>query len=589
VPTVSADIFLSVPVFVFDSPNGNRLALDLYGWGPMTLTPPGGAAETHRVKLRMRVLVPLSATMSGGKLLIMLVTTAATPTNVHIDPYSNGLFSPAAIAYLQSAQFQALLTQGVQLQLMQMGQTIPPLRLDFLGAIATDPSAAVASQVLDGALGLGIDVDTPTGRTHGNPALLTDTTDDNDFGMWTHPSVIPLAFPDVRQKVDDAVKAQNGTLHTFDLHIEEGWLYIGGRASATGGAVDFSLHAVPRLVRPGEHYEWDEEYGEHFEYSTPDREELWFEPTDIVVDVDREWWVIVLDGIGLLLAGIGYLIVESFVDMVRGNVTSGIEQNDASRAARNQEFTIVGVSRPPMKLRIETVECHHEGMFSGITIKPQFWRATMDGPARVGVEEALVQTLKYKIGLPPDVLPDDPELKVAWTLRRTDTNGILLTQDRQAQSGLTFSFDGTVVPYLQIQQLSIEWRVYRTLGAGVEEIFSGQQYLVVADYVDRTHPFVHWNHEVDLPVVEVQSDGGHLMTGRVIRLRHSKLHRTAIPGRCHMLRRYSLTRLTHPDQPEYPLLYLDALPFPTTDLLAHRGELCDYCFFGGPDKDIPLI
>jgi hypothetical protein len=36
-------------------------------------------------------------------------------------------------------------------------------------------------------------------------------------------------------------------------------------------------------------------------------------------------------------------------------------------------------------------------------------------------------------------------------------------------------------------------------------------------------------------------------------------------------------------------LYLDELPFPIEEINAHRDELCEYCFFGGPDKFIPLI
>jgi hypothetical protein len=35
--------------------------------------------------------------------------------------------------------------------------------------------------------------------------------------------------------------------------------------------------------------------------------------------------------------------------------------------------------------------------------------------------------------------------------------------------------------------------------------------------------------------------------------------------------------------------YFDALPFPETQILARRAELCDYCFFGGPDKSAVLI
>src|SRR6185503_14658601 len=58
-------------------------------------------------------------------------------------------------------------------------------------------------------------------------------------------------------------------------------------------------------------------------------------------------------------------------------------------------------------------------------------------------------------GLPPDTLADDPELRVRWTVRRTDTNEILRFQDTTALNGIAFSFDATVVPFLQVAQLSL--------------------------------------------------------------------------------------------------------------------------------------
>ena len=590
VPELQVSFFLSMPALTFQSPNGNQVAIDLYGWGPMTVTPPGSLPESRRVKFRAHVLVPLTVTISGQKLVFGFDGPAATVSGVQFDPYSGGLFSPAAVSYLTSAGFHALLTQGLQLTLAQLS-VLPPLRIDFLGAIASDPTAAVVSRVLDGVLALGIDVDTPAGRTHGNPALLTDTTNGSHIGMWTSPRVIPQAFPDVQQKVEEAVQAQSATLNSFTLAVQEGWFRVAGRASKTGGSVNFSLHAVPRLIRPGTHFEFDDEYGEHFDLSTPDREELWFDPQDIDVDIDRDWWVIALEGIGgLLTLGIGALIIEGLVGTVQGEITTGIAQNDQSRGARNQEFTLSGVTRPSVQLRIETFECHQEGVHAGITIKPQFWWATIDGPRFIPAEEALTgESFRFVIGLPPDVLPDDPELRVSWTLRRTDTNEILGNRDAQAGQNLSFAFGISTVPFLEISRLGIEWRVYRTLGAGTDEIYRGQQYIDITDYVDRSHPFVQWDHQVNKPVVRVEPNGSRTVLGREIVLRHSAIHRTALPGRCRMLRRYSLTRLFPPEPREYPLVYTDDLPFPHSEIIANRALLCDYCFFGGPDKNVPLV
>ena len=40
---------------------------------------------------------------------------------------------------------------------------------------------------------------------------------------------------------------------------------------------------------------------------------------------------------------------------------------------------------------------------------------------------------------------------------------------------------------------------------------------------------------------------------------------------------------------ELDLEHMDELPFPLEELVARRGLVCDYCFFGGHDKDEPLM
>ena len=511
---ITVDLFLSLPSLSFQFPNGNRIAIDVYAWGPMTLVPPGASAEFHKVKFRARVLMPLSIAIANRKLVFSMVTSGATVTNVQIDPYSNGLFSDAAVAYLLSPDFQALLALGVPIALTQIGSVFPPLQIDFLGAIAADPSATVTSRVLDGVLALGIDVDTPSGRTSGNPSHLVDSTNNNHIGVWTHPDVVLQAYPDVKVKVDESVAAVNATLDSFDMRVEEGWFRIAGRASKSGGSVNFSLHAVPKLIRPGIHIEFDEEYGEHVNMSTPAREELWFDPQSISVDVDRPWWLSLLEGVGALIAGIGALIVEVFLDVVRGNVTSGIEQSVGSRAARNQEFRIPGVSRPSMRLRIETFECHLEGIFAGITITPQFWGPRIEGPLKVSVEEGLNSPVSFRIALPADALTSDPELRVRWTLRRTDTNDILYPKTpRCVQAGR--------LPSMARLSLISKYHDWRSSGASTGRwapaamrSYSGQQYIDIFDYVDRSHPYVRWDHEVDVPIVRVESNLSQTVLGR---------------------------------------------------------------------------
>ncbi len=589
VPTLSANLFLSLPTVSYPANAGGQLAIDLFAWGPMAVTPPGGGPESRRVKFRARVSVTQSIAIASGRLTFGLNTASATVSNLQIDPYAGGLFSPAAVAYLLSPEFLALVTQGLRLQLVSFGQILPPLDVGFLGAVATDPSTTVRSTTVEEALVLGLDISGAV-TTHGSISQLSDVSAGNDIGMWTRPSVVPVAFADVRRSIETEVAAQGATLDSFSLTVEEGWFHVAGSASESGGSVSFSVHAVPKLVRIGECFEWDEEYGEHFEYCNPDREELWFDPQDVEVDVDKDWWVVLIEVLGgILTLGIGVLIVEAFVDMIKGNVTSGINTNTPDRGARNQDFTISGVTRPPMRRRIEEFECHAEGVFVGLTITPQFWAGKLDGPLVISAEEAMVETVRYTVDLPPDVLEDDPELRVRWIVRRTDTNAILVSSDTAALGMLSIGFDNTTVPFLTTDQLSIEVRVYRTLGAGSEELFYRLQYLEVRDYVDRSHPYVQWSHQAMVPQVQVEADGTHTVIGSHIVGRRSAIHRTALPGRCRMLRYHSLTKLFPPDWRGFPLEYTDALPFPLRELIANRSRVCDYCFFGGPSRDVPLI
>jgi hypothetical protein len=68
--------------------------------------------------------------------------------------------------------------------------------------------------------------------------------------------------------------------------------------------------------------------------------------------------------------------------------------------------------------------------------------------------------------------------------------------------------------------------------------------------------------------------------GEVVVKRHSKFHRTDHPCANVVGRKSRYT---------YEIDILDALPFPVADIAAHRSELCDYCFYGGPTGIRPAL
>jgi hypothetical protein len=590
---ISANFFLEQPLLTCSAYSGNRLILDLTARGPLTITPPGQPPATRTVLFRARVLVPPQLSLLNGSLTFGIDGPGSVLDSFDIDPLSGGPYPPNAQAIIDSEVFRDGVETLLRTQLASIGQLASPLSIAFLGALANAAGTTITPVVLDGVVALGIDVAGTSGvTTHGNPVLLADITAGNDIGMWTNPAALPIVMADARTQIEDAVTNAEATLSSLDFSLIEGAFHISGHADkGNEGSVDFSMDAVPHLIRPGTHEEWDEEYGEHFEITTPDREELWFESTNVDVDINRPWWSYVLSALGLVFTfGIGTLVIEAIVDMIRNNIHSGITQGSGGTvAARVQEFTLAGTTEPTLRLRIETYECHVEGVFAGLTLRPQIPAARIEGPTFVPIEESPTASLRYVLRLPFDAHPQDPMLSVRWTVRRTDTNEIIRNNDTQALAGSSLDLTGDPT-LLMAPEFRIECRVYSTLGPITTDLFNDTLALRITDTLDRSHPYVRWRHQVYTPVVRVEPDGSHTQLGYELKNRASDIHRTAFPGRCRMASRYSAKVSRTDDGSLRPHLeYMDSLPFPRDELVSHRAVVCDYCFFGGPDKTAPII
>ena len=121
-------------------------------------------------------------------------------------------------------------------------------------------------------------------------------------------------------------------------------------------------------------------------------------------------------------------------------------------------------------------------------------------------------------------------------------------------------------------------RVYRGLGGPSFDYLNTTKTIHISDRLDRSHPYVHWHHNIPTPEVVngKQICGGNCAAGWRQNSRQSVIHRTDFPGRCRFAAAYS-TSVKQLD-------YLDDLPFPVADLDANRDQVCDYCFYGGPTR-----
>jgi hypothetical protein len=120
------------------------------------------------------------------------------------------------------------------------------------------------------------------------------------------------------------------------------------------------------------------------------------------------------------------------------------------------------------------------------------------------------------------------------------------------------------------------------LGAQDENLFTKTVTLKSEDRLRHDHPYVHWGGVVPLPAFIKRSDGSLRRNGIASVDRVSTIHRTDLPTRCLFADAYG--PVIAPRGP----IYVDALPFDPKLLAHNRDKVCDYCFFGGPDKTSPL-
>ena len=95
---------------------------------------------------------------------------------------------------------------------------------------------------------------------------------------------------------------------------------------------------------------------------------------------------------------------------------------------------------------------------------------------------------------------------------------------------------------------------------------------------DRAKKFVQWGpYQILYPKYPLTVDGyNYGQPDWVLLSKKPKIHKTDIDVRCKFV-------AFHTQNVE--LRYFDELPFPEDQLLENRHMICDYCFFGGPDKN----
>lgn len=451
-------------------------------------------------------------------------------------------------------------------------------------------TANVISIVDDGFVTLGIDVAGLVGftlvRTQGDVSVVRSFLGDGDLALVIDESLAPLLAIGMRSELDKHI---DGDLTKLTLSFRDGFLRIAGHAEASAGSADFSLHGKPRLERPG-WAEYVDDDDEQYTIWHPERHEVWMDISNVKVDTTVAWWVIALSAafsVAFIWAGPGVpaALIEMVNALVVGVQVAMVEQGERALIPTTTKGPLAGTHRPPVEITIASIQVLEDRLRTRATFEVD----TSDQGGILGPEHidmaGLDQTVSYT--LRDDLMAydaEDPELRIRWQVRQKKTHQVVKSVERMStdQGSHRLKVNFANLGAERFDRYTITARVYRSSGGDTEERFNRSVSVGPSDRLDQTHPYVRWTHDVLTPIVEVQPDGRQVEVGKRWTNRHSVIHRTAFPGRCRFADRYSTDLTT-------VLEYLDELPFPTADLAAHRGEVCDFCFYGGPENHHPLV
>lgn len=612
---VSADgLFLDLPKITCAAADNDRITFNLCVWGEKPIDINGEVISVV-VRLQLRVLVPPMFSVQGSSLSLRLDGQHAEFADIKTEVLSGGVFSAWVKAYIDSATFQAQLKAGIIATLSSIDALIPSFGLTFLSGSATK----VTPHIVDGALLIGIDIISPSGSgltTQGDYSSLVDTSANHQIGIWINPAALPHMLPDIQTQAVDAVQVIGGAWKAGpSLSVQEGSINFEGRIqfnSPVGsmGEVHFLLKMRPHL---GNGYSQIMMGHGHHVGQYVQRHDLWFELFSVRVDAEPSWWIDCLQVLSdIYTLGLGPHIVDNFVDIIRDNVNKNAPR-DLSVSQLTQTFTFAGTAEPEITMEMKNFECHAEGFFAAFRLEADFPGAGLDGSRSEYVRAVRPGSrLRYSVRPPFDMRPDDPLLRIRWTVRQVDQNVVVFTQDGLVRDN-GFWLEFTTTPaFVQAPSFDIECRIYRAAGSEINDIYNGRIRLDIYDVLEHDHKYVRWRHQVYKRIERTERDGSRTLLGLELRWRNSAIHKTDFATRCIMAERFStkiavvyqmdknggIVKVPITDSErrvedldikwesdKKRLEYLDALPYSSErELIEHRDILCDYCFFGGPTK-----
>lgn len=589
--SVNLNLFLDAPHLVFEEARGAVLARFVLA-GTVTLEATGTPDKERQVRFDIEVVFIPAPQASANGVSIQLLAAGASlqafsarnvgdPIPSRVMDFLNGNDVRAQVAGLVIAAAAAL------------NSISPPLLVPFVDSIGVGTLvniSRVQAKVLDGALAVAVDFSPGDAsfQTNGDLGDVESFLSVSDLAICAHPSVRSLlarmALPAARAQAAE----HDVEIDSLSIALAENHLKVIVHATKDDFGAKVTLRAIVHIGQPEVVEEYEDEYGGQYTQVTPGTDDIWVEIWDIQVDTELPWWIYLLITVGVfVLLPLGPVIVSTIVavvDTIKANVANKIDAPETG-ASRVQRVTLPGTVEPFVDFTVSQIKTSPGGFQTRAWFRPVPIQdaGKVIGPKTSTVEELADGDLSYTFIADPSLWhPQNPLIEVRWQVRRLDTNEMVVTRRLPLADPEALSFSVNLGSQNNIgsPKYKINCSVFRK-GSPNELLASDTVELEVKDRLDRSHPFVQWDHNVFVPRVE-RVKGILRLIGWDSVYRSSKIHKTKLPGRCRMAGQYS--PLTWP----ISLHYYDSLPFPEDQLVARRNQLCDYCFFGGPDKAEPF-
>lgn len=342
--------------------------------------------------------------------------------------------------------------------------------------------------------------------------------------------------------------------------------------------------------------------GWRYQYQGPERWRLYVAR----LDLETTWLVEVLTAVFtavyltafMLVSPLVFLNQELFdatVGQVReaiGNALSrAIPANSAGQVQDNLQRTLFDPGLPQGASYITVGDEGIETGWFGPRLTPSYTPQLPEGGARIEPgtwpttdRRPIVTSVKLDPSWQSLVRSS---LQAEWEVRRADTNEVVVTGVKPygtgVGNGVRINHHSEAL-YL-VDAFVVRCRLIIASAGQAGEIWSGTTTIRVTDNIDRRQSFVEWGPQW----VRFRNVGTNYQMWS--RLSRSRIHRTAVAARCRGLKIAAELRADDIQMPPslrnrrlQPFRYFDYLPYGWENAVYHRRELCDYCFFGGPDK-----